>query len=274
MVLPIAAGDSATWIPALRRASTFSAAPPLPPAMMAPAWPMRRPGGAVMPAMNPTTGLSVPDALMNSAASSSARAADLADHDDGLGLVVGQKHLQAVEEAGPVDRIAADPDAGGLAESHRRGLGHRLVSEGARARDDPDLAARVDVSGHDSDLARAGRNHAGAVRPDEPARRALERALEAHHVDHRDSLGNADDQGNARIDGFEHRVRRVRRRDVDDRGIGARLRDRVGDGVEDRQIEMGAAALSRGDAADHLGTVGDGLLRMERSLGAREPPGR
>ena len=31
-------------------------APPLPPEMMAPAWPMRRPGGAVTPAMKPTIG--------------------------------------------------------------------------------------------------------------------------------------------------------------------------------------------------------------------------
>lgn len=43
-----------------------------PPEMMAPAWPMRRPGGAVRPAMKETTGLLVPLSLMNCAASSSA----------------------------------------------------------------------------------------------------------------------------------------------------------------------------------------------------------
>jgi hypothetical protein len=42
------------------------------PEMMAPACPMRRPGGAVRPAMKDTTGLVVPLARMNSAASSSA----------------------------------------------------------------------------------------------------------------------------------------------------------------------------------------------------------
>lgn len=42
------------------------------PEMMAPAWPMRRPGGAVRPAMKETTGLVVPLARMKSAASSSA----------------------------------------------------------------------------------------------------------------------------------------------------------------------------------------------------------
>ena len=39
--------------------------------MMAPAWPMRRPGGAVWPQMKPTTGL-VTWAWMKAAASSSA----------------------------------------------------------------------------------------------------------------------------------------------------------------------------------------------------------
>ncbi len=46
-IAPISAGDSTTWIPASRIAFIFSAAVPFPPAMMAPAWPMRRPGGAV-----------------------------------------------------------------------------------------------------------------------------------------------------------------------------------------------------------------------------------
>jgi hypothetical protein len=40
--------------------------------MIAPAWPMRRPGGAVRPAMKPTTGFFTFDASRNSAASSSA----------------------------------------------------------------------------------------------------------------------------------------------------------------------------------------------------------
>ena len=35
-------------------------APPLPPAIMAPAWPIRRPGGAVTPAMKPAIGLLAP----------------------------------------------------------------------------------------------------------------------------------------------------------------------------------------------------------------------
>src|SRR5581483_1811849 len=74
-VVPSAAGLSATAMPADFMASTLSLALPLPPEMMAPAWPMRRPGGAVMPAMNPAIGFLRPllaSDLMKSAASSSA----------------------------------------------------------------------------------------------------------------------------------------------------------------------------------------------------------
>src|SRR5687767_5382961 len=68
-------------------------------------------------------------------------AADLADHDDAFGLVVLQEQVQAVHEVGAVDRIAADADAGGLAETGGRRLSHRLVSQCARAGNDADLAA-------------------------------------------------------------------------------------------------------------------------------------
>ena len=56
MVVPMAAGLSAMRTPAARSASIFASAPPRPPATIAPACPIRRPAGAVRPAMNPTTG--------------------------------------------------------------------------------------------------------------------------------------------------------------------------------------------------------------------------
>lgn len=49
MVTPICAGLGVTVTPAACSASILSDAFPLPPLMMAPAWPMRRPGGAVKP---------------------------------------------------------------------------------------------------------------------------------------------------------------------------------------------------------------------------------
>src|SRR5205085_3705652 len=50
------AGRFMTLMPAFWRDAIFSAAVPDEPEIMAPACPMRRPGGAVWPAMNPTTG--------------------------------------------------------------------------------------------------------------------------------------------------------------------------------------------------------------------------
>src|SRR5581483_1414666 len=56
IVRPMVAGEDAMRIPAAFIASIFSFAVPLPPEMIAPAWPMRFPGGAVCPAINPATG--------------------------------------------------------------------------------------------------------------------------------------------------------------------------------------------------------------------------
>jgi hypothetical protein len=47
---PSSAGDLTVRTPAASKAAYLSAAVPLPPATMAPAWPMRLPGGAVTPA--------------------------------------------------------------------------------------------------------------------------------------------------------------------------------------------------------------------------------
>src|SRR5262249_23377718 len=71
IVVPISAGLGAMRAPASASAAIFSTAVPLPPEMMAPAWPMRLPGGAVCPAMNAATGFFT-CCLTNSAARSSA----------------------------------------------------------------------------------------------------------------------------------------------------------------------------------------------------------
>src|ERR1051325_12249626 len=70
-VSAITDGVAATPMPAALKASIFAFAVPLPPLTIAPACPMRRPGGAVAPAMNPATGFLQCSAI-HSAASSSA----------------------------------------------------------------------------------------------------------------------------------------------------------------------------------------------------------
>src|SRR6202045_1834734 len=88
-VFPSRAGEGETVIPAASIAAVLEPASPLPPEMIAPAWPMRRPGG------------------------------------------VGQKHFQDVDEFRALDRIAADADRGGLAETLLGGLEHRLIGQRA-----------------------------------------------------------------------------------------------------------------------------------------------
>ena len=154
IVLPSAAGLSATWMPAARIASIFAAAVSRPPEMTAPAWPMRRPGGAVAPAMKPDGRLLHLVARQELGGVDFALAADLADHDDLLRSPVGQEHLQHLDEVGALHRIAADADAGALAQPHRCGLRHRLIGQRAGARHDADAAAAMDVARHDADLAR------------------------------------------------------------------------------------------------------------------------
>ena len=102
-------------IPAAFMAAILSSALPLPPEIMAPAWPMRRPGGAVWPAMKPITGFFT-CALMYRAAALFGVAADFADHDDGVGIGVFVEEPEGVGEGGADDRVAADADAGGLAD--------------------------------------------------------------------------------------------------------------------------------------------------------------
>ena len=68
----MSAGLLATPMPAASSAAILSAALPEPPEMIAPAWPMRLPGGAVWPAMNAATGLVNPPDAFSAAACSSA----------------------------------------------------------------------------------------------------------------------------------------------------------------------------------------------------------
>src|SRR5205807_7740322 len=109
-----------------------------------------------------------------------------------FGVVV--EELEGFALGGADDRVAADADAGGLADASARVLVDGFVDEGAAARDDTDAAHREDVAGHDSDAALARRDNARAVRADEPRRAALERALHDHHVLRRNAFGDADDE--------------------------------------------------------------------------------
>ncbi len=197
-------------------------------------------------------------------------AADLADHDDALRLRVVLEQAQHVDEVHAAHRVAADADAGALAEAEARGLEHRLVGQRAGARHDADPAGLVDEARHDADLGLARRDYARAVRADEARVVALEGLADTDHVVDRDALGDADDQLDAGVGGLEDRVGRAGRRHVDHADVGAGLAHRVVRGVEHRQAEVLLAAAAGRDAADQLRAVGDALLGVERALLAGE----
>ncbi len=103
-------------IPASCMAASLSSALPEPPEMIAPACPMRRPGGAVCPAIKPTTGL-LHVCLHVSRRGFFRAAADLADHDDGVRIRILIEEPNGIREAGADDRVAADPDTGRLSNA-------------------------------------------------------------------------------------------------------------------------------------------------------------
>ena len=88
----------------------------------------------------------------------------------------------------------------------------------------------------------------------------LERALHLHHVEHRDALGDADDQLDAGVDRFAGSRRRRT-------AAARRSRDALAPVFfaasatvsKTGRLEMRRAAFARRDAADHLGAVGDRL---------------
>ena len=171
-------------------------------------------------------------------------AADFADHDDAGRFGVGVEQFDHVEMRRAVDRIAADADAGGLADAARGQLPDRLISQRAAARNHADVALFVDVTGRDADaaaavgiLAFAGSHDAGAIRPDEPRPSvALHRAFHADHVAHGNAFRDGDDQFESGVRAFENRIGGEGRGNENRAGRRAGLLHGVGNGVKDRNL--------------------------------------
>ena len=106
--------------------------------------------------MKPTTGfLNV--ALMKAAASSSAVPPISPIITTASVSGSPANSVERVDEARADERIAADADAGRLAEPEPRQLVDRLVGQRAALRDDADAPFLADVAGDDADLGLARR---------------------------------------------------------------------------------------------------------------------
>ena len=164
---PHSVGFCATATPAADSASILAWAVPDEPEMMAPAWPILRPGGRRHPGDvgGDRLGHVGRDELRRPLL---LRAADLADHHDRLRLGVLLEGVEAVDEVRARDRVAADAHARGLPDALLRELVQRLVGQGARPRDDAHRPARQrDVARGDADVALPGADDAGAVRAEQ-----------------------------------------------------------------------------------------------------------
>lgn len=123
---------------------------------------------------------------------------------------------------------------------------------------------------HDADFAFAWGDDAGAVRANEAHAFLLDVDFHVQHIQSRNAFGDADDQRNAGISGFDDRIFAVRRRYVDNRCIGFDGGNGFAHGVEHRQAKVGGAAFTWGDTANHFGAVGNRLFAVESALFAGE----
>jgi hypothetical protein len=95
---------------------------------------MRRPGGAVCPGNEADHRLL--DVLFHEGRRGLLGvAADLADHHDGVGVRIFVEQPDGVHEIRADDRVAADADAGGLADAELVNWPHRFIGQRAGARD-------------------------------------------------------------------------------------------------------------------------------------------
>ena len=183
-------------------------------------------------------------------------AADFADQEDRFGFRVVLKHLKKFGLDRADDRIATDAHTGRLTKAKGGKLMNRLIGEGSRPTDEPDIANFVDVAGHDSQFGLARSDHAGTVGPDKANTRALlDKAFGAGHVENRNAFGDGNDQGDARIGRFADGIGGGGRWHKHHRRIGAGVGNRLGDRVEKGDPLLHGAAFAGNHPANDLGAI-------------------
>src|SRR5260370_42511201 len=122
-----------------------------------------------------------------------------------------------------------------------------FVGECAGTADDADISLLVDAAAHDTNFAFAGRDDAGAIRADQARFLEVHDGGDAHHVDGGNAFGNADDERELGVGGFQNGVGGVRRGNEDHGGVCAGGFRGIGDGVEDGALEMFGSTFAGGD---------------------------
>src|SRR5262249_18274330 len=156
------------------------------------------------------------------------------------------ERFQAIDERGPWHGVAADSDAGRLADAFLGQLIQRLIRERARTRDDADWPpGRGDLARGDADIALARCDDARAVRTEQAHawKIAPEAVVEARLVLGWHTLGDHRAEANARLGGLHHGTLDARRWHEDARSRRAGRGDGFLHGGEDgNALDVGARA--------------------------------
>src|SRR5215472_1882719 len=122
---------------------------------------------------------------------------------------------------------------------------------------------------HNSNLALARRNDSRTIGTDEARLAALpQEGGGLDHIERRNAFRDAHDKRHIGGGGFHDGICSKRRRDEDQRAVGAGLIQGFFDGVEDRPAFVRAAAFARGYATGDLRSVLGAGLSVERAFAA------
>mmetsp|Transcript_8170 Transcript_8170/g.11910 ORF Transcript_8170/g.11910 Transcript_8170/m.11910 type:complete len:200 (-) Transcript_8170:320-919(-) len=157
------------------------------------------------------------------------------NHNNSLSLGIIRKSLQAIDEVGSIERIAANSNTGGLAQTSNGRLMHCLVGKSSTATDNADFSRFVNVTRHDSDLTFPRLYNSRAVGSDESrGRLSLQHGLDPSHILLRNALRDGNNQGNFRLNGIHNSLSTKGRGYIDDRCVGLHRSYRFRDSVKDR----------------------------------------
>ena len=90
------------------------------------------------------------------------------------------------------------------------------------------------------------------------------------HIEGWNTFGDANDQLDSGVSGFQNGIGRERGRDENHRGVGASLLAGFADSIEDRQTLVRGSPFAWRDATHDVRSVGLALERVKRALAARD----
>ena len=146
-----------------------------------------------------------------------------------------------------------------------------FIGQRPAARHNSDAAFRVDMAGHDSNLAPARRNNAGTIRTNKPGASIAQIIEGADHIEGGDAFGNANNDRQACIRGFHDRVRRESWWNINHTGIGAGFFDGFGQRVEDRHTFVLGASFTGRYPGNDVRAVSNHLSGVKGALFAGDP---